>query len=268
MGSLCGLQVDDEDVYEEASLPEQDGSRRRFWQFNDSRPLPEPLLQPSRKQKSPKRKASSGAQQPREVDMSGSSLSSRFAEAVPLQSATAQAASVTDDGAEGPYTTPDGWTVINDSLIDSAVLDRVQESGSSRGAKQSRWESSERDNARSEAVSSAEGQQPEATAGASSLMSDGIHTAKQRGAEHSLSSCLDCSPSPALISEKHDLHVIPRRQKYTLLLPCRVLCKEGFLRLLLQSSCEHHRIHVVFKLPLMAVVFMQRPPAFGITSKY
>ncbi len=190
-------------------MPEQSASRRRFWQFNDARPEPEPLLQPSRKQRSPKRKSSS--QQPKEVDMSANSLSSRLAEPESLQPAAKEAAHVREEGAEGPYTTPDGWTVINDSLIDSAsgktaedllprprsmengglrngsrrVLEGAQEVGSSKGAKHSKRESSERSNGKSEAGSSGMEQLPGVTAATIAVASDSLpSTIKQEGAEH------------------------------------------------------------------------------------
>ena len=202
------MQVDDDDAYDEVHVPEQNGSRRRFWQFNDSRPEPEPLLQPSRKQRSPKRRSSS--QQPKEVDMSANSLSSGLAEPTPLQTATKEAALVKGEGTEAPYTTPDGWTVINDSLIDSAAqkaeedllprprswengglrngskrsLEGAQEAGSSKGAKHSKRESPERSNAKPEADSSGKEQLPGDAAGAIAVAPDSLpSTVKQAGAD-------------------------------------------------------------------------------------
>lgn len=196
-------------------MPKESGSSRRFWQFNDSRPEPEPLLQPSRKQRSSKRKSTS--QQPKEVDLSANSLSSRFAEPKPLQSTAKEAAHLTEERIEGPYTTPDGWTVINDSLMDSIpgesgednlqrhgsmenvslrngnkrYLGEAQEVGSSDGAKHSRREGSERNGSRSGESKTAEEQQPRTKAGATGPASEGFpSTAKQRGAEPAISSYL------------------------------------------------------------------------------
>ena len=195
-------------------MPEENVSRLRFWQFNDSRPEPEPLLQPSRKQKSPKRKSPS--QEPREVDLSANSISSRVAEARSSQSTAKEAAQLTEERSEGPYATSDGWTVINDSLMESApgelrqprsmeslkdgskrYLEGAQEVWSSKGAKHSRREGSERNGSRSVAFDSAEAQQPEAKAGVTSPASEGLpSTAKQRGAEPAIPSYLMTAHPP------------------------------------------------------------------------
>ena len=206
--SPCWLQVYD-DVCEDR--PDQRGQKRRFWQFNDSRPEPEPLLQPSRKQKAPKRKGSHSTQQPKVVDMSASSLSSRSAKAKSAQLTTEQAASPTEEGIEGPYTTPDGWTVINDSLVNSAsrgaeedilpgsvgkanvslqraymvAAEGAQDVDSSTGVNDSGSQSIEPGKAWPEAVTFAEEQLPEATAAARFKAPERIQsTAKQKGTEH------------------------------------------------------------------------------------
>ena len=197
--SSCGLQVDDdEDVYADVSAPEQNGSRRRFWQFNDSRPEPEPLIQPSRKQKSPKRRGPSAAHQPREVNMSGNSLSSRFAEPISWPSTTSETAYATEEGTEDSYTTPDGWTVINDSLIDSASQELEEEGSLGRRSMEhaSLGNGTERSLEGAQEVGSSRGAQ-HSKRGTSSLASNGIpSTASQRGAERSIPSYLTLAVPP------------------------------------------------------------------------
>ena len=143
--------------------------------------------------------------------MSANSLSSRLAEPLSLQPAVSEAPHLAEAGSEGPYTTPDGWTVINDSLIDSAaqkaeedvlprprswengdlrngskrVLEGAQEVGFSKGAKHSKRESPERSGAKSEANSSGTEQLTGATAGTIAVAADSLpSTVQQAGAEH------------------------------------------------------------------------------------
>ena len=176
----------DDEVHGEEDGHQQRGQKRRFWQFNDSRPEPEPLIQPARKHKASKRRAGLSTQQPKEVDMSASSLSSRSAKPGVGQLMAEQGTRATAEQTEALYTTPDGWTVINDSLADSASnvseedAEYAQGGGSSTDGKHG--DSSERSEAVLEAFDSAKEQPPEAAA-TSKAPEEIQATAKQKGVD-------------------------------------------------------------------------------------
>ena len=236
----CWAQVDD-DGDELVDGRQQRGQKRRFWQFNDSRPEPEPLIQPARKQKASKRKASLSAQQPKEVDMSANSLSGS-ARPESAQLTAEQGIDATEEQTEGLFTTPDGWTVINDSLTDgassgseedilpgSASLEEVsllaQEAGSSTGVKHSNG--SERSEAMPRAFNFAEEQLPEASAAASFKASGRVQAAaKQKGMEHTQSPDTSNLASAPTRGGLHKLHATLSKYQNTKLILC--LLQAGF----------------------------------------